>query len=68
MFDVNHGFAFTVCVSARIQQPRLLGGAGERLALSGCFQSVLNMIKAPSSPPGDQRVVHKLHSRDTRGK
>lgn len=70
MFDVNHGFAFTVCICARIQQPQLLSEGRERLALSGCFENVPEMIKVPSSPSRNQHVVHagdEVHCRDVKG-
>lgn len=41
--------------------------AGERLTLSRCFESVPEMITVPSSPPGNQFVVHvgdEVHGTD----
>lgn len=43
----------------------------ERLSLSGCFESVPEMIKVPSSPPGNRYVVgagDEVHCRDVKGK
>lgn len=70
MFDVNHGFAFTVCTSARIPAALTAHRGRERLCMSGWLQRVTKMIKAHSSLPEGWHLVpagDKLQHRGVQG-
>lgn len=70
MFDVNHGFAFTVHDSARIPAALAAHRGREGLCVSVWLQRVTKMIKAHSSLPGGWHLVpagHKLQHRGVQG-